>query len=81
MNATVAMISLGCAKNLVDSEVMLGVLEQAGFEIVEDVEEADAVIVNTCGFIKPAAEEVRFSRSPPTRFRTGTRLRHLRQSH
>ncbi len=57
MTATVAMVSLGCAKNLVDSEVMLGVLEQAGFEIVEDVAEADAVIVNTCGFIKPAAEE------------------------
>lgn len=57
MTATVALVSLGCAKNLVDSEVMLGLLEQAGFEIVEEVEDADAVIVNSCGFIKPAAEE------------------------
>jgi ribosomal protein S12 methylthiotransferase len=57
MTATVALVSLGCAKNLVDSEVMLGLLEQAGFEIVDEVDEADAVIVNTCGFIKPAAEE------------------------
>ncbi len=57
MGHTVALVSLGCAKNLVDSEVMLGLLEEAGHEIVEDVEDAEVVIVNTCAFIEPAVEE------------------------
>ncbi len=57
MAETVALVSLGCAKNLVDSEVMLGVLEQAGYEVVEDVAQADAIIVNTCAFIEPAVNE------------------------
>lgn len=55
--ARVALISLGCPKNLVDSEVMLGLLEEAGHEIVEDAPSADVVIVNTCAFIEPAVEE------------------------
>ncbi len=55
--ATVALVSLGCPKNLVDSEVMLGLLEQAGYPIVEDTEQAQVVIVNTCAFIQPAEEE------------------------
>ena len=55
--ARVALISLGCPKNLVDSEVMLGLLEQAGHEIVEEADNADVVIVNTCAFIEPAVEE------------------------
>ncbi|MGM0494114.1 MAG: 30S ribosomal protein S12 methylthiotransferase RimO [Armatimonadota bacterium] len=55
--ARVALISLGCPKNLVDSEVMLGLLQEAGHEIVEEVEAADVVIVNTCAFIEPAVEE------------------------
>jgi len=53
----VGMISLGCPKNLVDSEVMLGELARQGYEIVADVERADTVIVNTCGFIEEAREE------------------------
>ena len=53
----VGTISLGCAKNLVDSEVMLGALLQAGVEIVNDASRADAVIVNTCSFIDSAQEE------------------------
>jgi len=53
----VALISYGCAKNLVDSEVMLGYLSEAGYFFVTDPEEADVVIINTCGFIKPAKEE------------------------
>ena len=57
MGARVALVSLGCAKNLVDSEVMAGVLSRRGFELAGDPEEADAVIVNTCGFIGPAKEE------------------------
>ena len=51
------MVSLGCAKNLVDSEIMLGMLRDAGYEITSDSQEADAIIVNTCSFIGPAKEE------------------------
>ncbi|MGZ5496028.1 MAG: 30S ribosomal protein S12 methylthiotransferase RimO, partial [Candidatus Aminicenantales bacterium] len=53
----VALVSLGCAKNLVDSEVMLGVLKKAGYGFVPRPEEADIIIINTCGFIGPAREE------------------------
>ncbi len=53
----VALISLGCAKNLVDSEVMLGVLKRSGFGFSGRPEDADVIIVNTCGFIRPAREE------------------------
>ncbi|WP_417912614.1 30S ribosomal protein S12 methylthiotransferase RimO [Candidatus Electronema sp. TJ] len=49
--------SLGCAKNLVDSELMLGALELGGWQAVEDPAEAELLLVNTCGFIRPAAEE------------------------
>lgn len=57
MPCTVALVSLGCPKNLVDSEVMLGLLQNAGYEVVEEVTEAEVVIVNTCAFIEPAVEE------------------------
>lgn len=53
----VSMISLGCPKNLVDAEVMLGHLPPDRFEIVTDEAEADIIIVNTCGFISDAKEE------------------------
>ncbi|MBQ9188339.1 MAG: 30S ribosomal protein S12 methylthiotransferase RimO, partial [Clostridia bacterium] len=53
----VGAVSLGCAKNQVDTENMLGLLRAAGFGIVSDPEEADILIVNTCGFILPAKEE------------------------
>jgi ribosomal protein S12 methylthiotransferase len=55
----VALISFGCAKNLVDSEVMLGYLEKAGYTFVTTPAEADIVIFNTCGFIEPAKQEAR----------------------
>jgi ribosomal protein S12 methylthiotransferase len=51
------LISLGCAKNLVDSENILGLLKEKGFSIAPSLEEAQIAIVNTCGFIKPAVEE------------------------
>ena len=51
------LISLGCAKNLVDSEVMLGSMADAGWEMVNDPDHADLLILNTCGFIQPAVEE------------------------
>src|SRR5436305_7105158 len=53
----VGLISLGCAKNLVDAEIMLGSLMKEGVEITNDAAEADVVIVNTCSFIDSAQEE------------------------
>lgn len=53
----VSMVSLGCPKNLVDAEVMLGCLDRAGFGITTDEHEADIIIVNTCSFIKEAKQE------------------------
>ncbi|WP_343208895.1 30S ribosomal protein S12 methylthiotransferase RimO [Anaerolentibacter hominis] len=50
-------VSLGCDKNLVDSEVMLGLLRADGFELTDDETEADVIVVNTCGFIRDAKEE------------------------
>src|SRR5262245_2827797 len=54
---TFAFVSLGCPKNLVDSERMLGKLAQDGFTLVPDPAGADVVVVNTCGFIEPARQE------------------------
>ena len=53
----VGFVSLGCPKNLVDSEVMMGHLKQNGFEITADAADADTVVVNTCGFIDSAKQE------------------------
>jgi ribosomal protein S12 methylthiotransferase len=53
----VGMISLGCAKNLVDAEIMLGGVRARGMEITRSAEDADVLIVNTCGFIDAAKEE------------------------
>jgi ribosomal protein S12 methylthiotransferase len=55
--ATLAFVSLGCPKNLVDSERMLGKLTQDGYALVPDADGADVVVVNTCGFIEPARQE------------------------
>jgi ribosomal protein S12 methylthiotransferase len=54
---TYSFISLGCPKNLVDSERMLGKLAQDGYTLVADVDGADVVVINTCGFIEPARQE------------------------
>src|SRR6476620_1660598 len=53
----VGMISLGCAKNLVDAEIMLGSVLQRGMEITSRAEEADVLVINTCAFIDSAKEE------------------------
>jgi ribosomal protein S12 methylthiotransferase len=53
----VSLISLGCAKNLVDSEIMVGHLHQAGMTVIPEAEKADVVIVNTCSFIDSSKEE------------------------
>lgn len=50
-------ISLGCPKNLVDSEIMLGNLKNDGYSVAQDIEEAGTVVINTCGFINDAKEE------------------------
>ncbi len=57
MGIKIGMVSLGCAKNRVDAEVMLGVLAREGFELESDPRQADAIIVNTCGFIEDAKQE------------------------
>ncbi len=53
----VGLISLGCAKNLVDSEHILGLLDRAKYEVVNDIKLADIIIINTCGFITSAKKE------------------------
>ncbi|MGZ3633482.1 MAG: 30S ribosomal protein S12 methylthiotransferase RimO, partial [Parachlamydiaceae bacterium] len=50
-------ISLGCPRNLVDSEVMLGILLKAGYEVAQDLPEADYLVVNTCGFLEASRSE------------------------
>ncbi len=57
MEETVGMVSLGCSKNRVDSEQMLGLLSNWGYTLVKDPAKADILIVNTCGFIDPAKQE------------------------
>src|SRR5688572_24556027 len=53
----IGMISLGCPKNLVDSEVMLGLAQQAGHQLTREAAEADVLVVNTCAFIDKAKQE------------------------
>ena len=53
----VGVVSLGCAKNRVDTEEMLSLLSQEGYELTEKAEDAEVLVVNTCGFITSAKEE------------------------
>ncbi len=57
MGYKIGLVSLGCSKNLIDSEQMLWLLEHAGYDITPDAEEADVVVLNTCGFIDSAKAE------------------------
>lgn len=57
MKAKIAFISLGCDKNLVDSEVMIGLLNQKDFMVTSQEEKADFIVINTCCFIKDALQE------------------------
>lgn len=57
MNKKLGFISLGCSKNLVDTEIMLGLMEKAGFQLTRDLKKAHVIIVNTCTFIDSAKEE------------------------
>src|SRR6476469_1576001 len=54
---TVAMVTLGCARNEVDSEELAGQLEAGGFELVDDPADAETVVVNTCGFVEAAKKD------------------------
>ena len=62
----IGMISLGCAKNLVDAEVMLGDAVRRGMSVTADADEADVLVVNTCAFIDSAKEESIDAISTPT---------------
>jgi ribosomal protein S12 methylthiotransferase len=73
----VGFISLGCPKNLVDSEVMMGQLRQNGYEITADAAEADTVVVNTCGFIESAKQESIETILEAARLKTGGKATRL----
>jgi ribosomal protein S12 methylthiotransferase len=72
-----AVVTLGCAKNQVDSEVMIGVLRNSGYEIVTDLSVADVAIVNTCGFLQSAVKESIDSVLEVAEYKTKGRLRTL----
>src|SRR5688572_18223656 len=57
LSVKIGFLSLGCPKNLVDGEVMLGIAREAGHEIIQDATAADVLVVNTCAFIDNAKEE------------------------
>jgi len=70
---TVALVSLGCPKNLVDSEKMMGLLAESGLIPIDDEEEADAVVVNTCGFLEASkAESIEEIQRAAERKKTGS---------
>ena len=73
----IGFISLGCPKNLVDSEVMMGQLKQNGYEITADAAEADTVVVNTCGFIDSAKKESIDTILEAARLKTGGKATRL----
>ena len=77
MERTVGLVSLGCSKNRVDSEVMLGILTQHGYRVVANPEEADVILVNTCGFIQSAKEESIDAILDMARYKNGGRLKKL----
>lgn len=70
----IGLVSLGCPKNLVDSEIILGTLKDAGFEFTDKHEEADVIIVNTCAFIGDAKEEAVISILEAARYKETGKL-------
>lgn len=54
---TLGVVSLGCSKNLVDTEMMVGILEKDGYKMVDDLDDAQVILVSTCTFIDAAKEE------------------------
>ena len=75
--AKVGFVSLGCPKNLVDSEVMMGMLTQAGAQLTPDAEDADVIVVNTCSFIGSAQQESIDTILEMARHKTGGKAKRL----
>ncbi len=75
--AKVGFVSLGCPKNLVDSEVMMGMLARAGAELIQRAEDADVIVVNTCSFIESAQQESVNTILEMARHKTDGRVRKL----
>ena len=75
--AKVGFVSLGCPKNLVDSEVMMGMLAQAGADLTPDAENADVIVVNTCSFIGSAQQESIDTILEMARYKTGGKAKRL----
>src|SRR5229473_2374768 len=75
--AKVGFVSLGCPKNLVDSEVMMGMLAQAGAELISRAEDADVIVVNNCSFIEAAQQESVNTILEMARHKTEGRVRKL----
>jgi len=75
--AKVGFVSLGCPKNLVDSEVMMGMLAQAGADLTSNAEEADVIVVNTCSFIGSAQQESIDTILEMARHKTGGKAKRL----
>src|ERR1700733_763058 len=73
----VGFISLGCPKNLVDSEVMMGLLARAGAELTRRAEDADVIVVNTCSFIESAQQESVNTILEMARHKTGGKAKRL----
>src|SRR5438132_10052209 len=73
----VGFVSLGCPKNLVDSEVMMGMLAEAGAELTPDAEDADVIVVNTCSFIGSAQQESIDTILEMARHKTGGKAQRL----
>src|SRR5947209_1893845 len=73
----VGFVSLGCPKNLVDSEVMMGMLSQAGAQLISRAEDADVIVVNTCSFIEAAQQESVNTILEMARHKTDGRVRKL----
>ena len=57
MSTKIAFVSLGCDKNTVDSEIMIELLAEKGYEIIKEEDQAEVIVVNTCGFIQDAKED------------------------
>ena len=76
----ISMVSLGCPKNQLDTEVMLGHIANAGYEITPEETEADIVVINTCAFIEEAKKEEKKEPRQESRTTTPKRKRHGKRS-
>ena len=72
----VGFISLGCAKNRVDTEIMIAIMKRAGYRITNRLDRADIIIINTCGFIEAAKEEAISTIIDTGKYKAG-QLQHL----